>query len=335
MSLSFNFPISPNQELFANEVGDKFFYTLPAIPGNYTVLLLNLLTKRAHYLSIGREVVLNYIPAIDTGRYVFFIFESNPNIKENLRRDNFTEQIKLTELGKVVVKIPFTIIKSLLIPGDIRRRAAEDLSVKELEVLCESDSIFNQQTCQNPAFLRRLINKYLISDPVKAEEYYQRNPRFNMLKYILSYAEEFVIANANSYPSRIAQLYDILADCDIPMKKIGTMYPSPFLYVIRFRSYIGKIIPFLTQNNIKLVLKNIFEGNIKIYNFDGDVGDLIAALDDATFNDLIDKSIKNRNLEYFQLLLINVLENEREQFQRMYDEYNGPRINYPDLPENR
>jgi hypothetical protein len=111
MSLSFNFPISKDQELFANEVGDKFSYELPVFPGNYIVVLLNLLTNKAHFLSINNNIILNYVPATDPGKYVFMIIGGLLQYKDiaNLHRDNFTSQIKLKDLGKIVIKIPFTL----------------------------------------------------------------------------------------------------------------------------------------------------------------------------------------------------------------------------------
>jgi hypothetical protein len=59
---------------------------------------------------------------------------------------------------------------------------------------------------------------------------------------------------------------------------------------------------------------------------------IIDKLDSTTFNDVFNKSFSARNFAYFMALLRGVTQNERERYTRMYDEYTGPRIEYPDLP---
>jgi hypothetical protein len=348
MSLSFNFPISKDQELFANEVGDKFSYTLPAIPGNYTVLLLNLLTNKAHFLSINNNIILNYVPATDPGKYVFFIFESTGNPRTNLIRDNFTEQIKLTELGKVVIKIPFTVLKSLVIPGDIKRKAVKDLGIDELYTLCKEDPIFRQQTCMNDEFLIGLINKYLLSDPSKAREYYLVNKlNFGKIRQLILEMEDFIsgrglTVDITQRNAQTGKRYNKLEQFDIPLRKLGMQYPSPLInsvfldpYYNRDKERIGAIIPYLTQSNLKLLLKQIFENTMTILRHRRrEIEDMIIqSLDTATFNDIFNRAIPQRHSQYFQALLRNVAANERDQYQQMYDEYNGLPASYSDLPD--
>jgi hypothetical protein len=145
--------------------------------------------------------------------------------------------------------IPFGVLKTMPLPGDIRRRTAEDLSIREIEILCASDSVFNQQACQNPAFWRQLINKYLISDPVKAEEYYRTISNFSELKTALLDTEKFIAGN--SFYS-----HGLLSRFDIPLRTVGNIYPSPLLREIRYTvqyniQSVKGIIPFYPSNSLE------------------------------------------------------------------------------------
>ena len=97
-----------------------------------------------------------------------------PALAAQLHRENFTSQVQLKQLGKIIEKVIFNVVPDsgmvlTRLPADVLiENAVNNMTIPEIINLCKSDSVINGRLCENKELRRKLALKYLTTDEAMA-----------------------------------------------------------------------------------------------------------------------------------------------------------------------
>jgi hypothetical protein len=171
MSLTFGtHQVQDNEILTPIITREKLEFTTPLVLPNYVTLLLNTTTNIPYWFFISyydrAKEIIPYHPPIDPGRYTFLGYDTRGvRLPLEIMERDFMQYHKNKEFGKQVFRIGFNVqAGSLASHFDISRLIASNLSVTEIEDICDSDPVLDQTVCNNLGFWQQLALKRLTSN---------------------------------------------------------------------------------------------------------------------------------------------------------------------------
>jgi hypothetical protein len=180
LTVSSNLTLSPNELKIAPIASftDK---------SDISFVLYDRIANYLHYFKYNNTELFPYLTPTRKSQYVFLIFNSTnldiPALATKLRRENFTNQIEVKQLGKMLEKVVFNVTEgntSMLnkLSNDLLIAEALKMTTTEIANLCKSDPLLAKRLCENKEFLRQLASKYLTSDPAFARSIQEQSFSF-------------------------------------------------------------------------------------------------------------------------------------------------------------
>jgi hypothetical protein len=314
-----------------------------------TVLLYDRANNYLHWIMInGFYDLFPYLPLTRESQYALLEFDSrNTDIrKKDLRRENFTTQLSIKELGKLKNKIMFYTVSSPVVntsfsklPVDLLMHEALKMPVTQIHNICKADQIVDKSLCRNKEFLRRLVRKYLTTDDELAIQISNKYHFYSLADVIKtlysSHENEVRFQFIDLYP--FIKFLDLILIREITREKalnngnlgkdewISSKLMRDIVEIDKDSNFLLKLFPKIYSNTdlrqIYPQLLNYAENSNKTREQkDMLIDNIINQMDDDMFNELLNISYSSSTRSLLNILLRYIPQNEREEYSARYIE---------------
>jgi hypothetical protein len=179
MALSFgSVKVSPNLTVSSNQVAIAPTLISRDDNSDISLIVYDRIANYLHYFKYNNAELFPYIIPVKKSQYVVLKLNSTNldivSLVNKLQRENFTSQIGLKQLGKIIDKVIFNVVQDsgmilTRLPADVLiENAVNNMTIYEIINLCKSDTVINGRLCENKELRRKLALRYLTSDEVMA-----------------------------------------------------------------------------------------------------------------------------------------------------------------------
>jgi hypothetical protein len=359
MALSFgSLTVPSNLTVSSNELGTAPILLVDNEKSDISLILYDRIANYLHYFKYNNAELFPYIQPVRKSQYLVLSLNSTnlniPEVTRNLKRENFTKQVSLKQLGKIIEKVVFDVIPgstSLVSKLSTDLLIAEALKMTTLEIknLCKSDPVLAKRVCENKEFLRQLASKYLTSDLEYARNIPDQKDFDYIAKMIKLLYEDLSLGldfkNVNYYWNSIKfldkvliNLYKYAIDRPRVSNRIDTKIIDSIVLEYKkdnneYRYILKIIIPKvfteeydLTRIYVSLLLTIIQEiGQDPSKDWDKLVDEIIDQMTDEQFDKLLEISYGEETRELLDLLLKYLPDELKDEYRDKYfgNEFEG------------